>query len=89
MLFLSGFLVETVSFELNECYQSELIDFEGEKDSEEDKKEKEEKEKEDKLLQGEELPLLKDIQLIAHAEHHSTGLSEEILEVLSPPPESI
>ena len=85
LLFLGGFTVESLSYHFDDYCQSELVDFEQEeKDSEEDKKEKE---KEDKLLTAEDITSATSQQYARKAQYQLRSLSEEIQEVLSPPPE--
>ena len=85
LLFLGGFTAESLAYHYDDYCQSELVDLEeGEKDSEEDKKEKE---KEDKLLNGEDLSSAISRRYALKALYQLSSLSQEIQEVLSPPPE--
>jgi len=74
-----------MAFHWNDVCQSELADFEGEKDSEEDNKN--EKEKENKILERAEPSAQHSQELPKGVDHHSASVSEEIHEVLSPPPD--
>lgn len=85
LLFTSSFVVESLVHDLSDLYQSELLDFEGDTDSEEDSKK--EKEKENKILSDLSMLISQNTQLIYLGHVILTGPNEEIQEVLSPPPE--
>ena len=85
MLFLNGFVIETFAYHWNESCQTEIVDFEGEKDTEEDNKD--EKEKENKILEQSEILPYQAQEIPDNCTHLSHTGSEEILEVLSPPPD--
>ncbi|MCE7993092.1 MAG: hypothetical protein HEP71_13980 [Roseivirga sp.] len=87
LLFTSSFVIESLAYNLNDIYQSELVDFEGDPDSEEDSKNEKEKEKENKLLTSIGLLLSANTQRIYLGHLILSGPNEEIEEVLSPPPE--
>ena len=86
MLFLNGFVIETFAYHWNESCQTEVVDFEGEKDTEEDSKD--EKEKENKILESSELSTALNQNLPAQEFHHIRVGNEEAHEVLSPPPDA-
>lgn len=86
LLFLGGFTAESLAHHFDDYCQSELVDFEQEeKDSEE--QDKKEKEQEDKLLTAEDITSAISQQYARKAQYQLSSLSEEIQEVLSPPPE--
>lgn len=85
LLFTSSFVVESLAHDLIDLYQSELMDFEGDTDSEEDTKN--EKEKENKILSDLNMLISQNTQLVYLGHVILTGPNEEIQEVLSPPPE--
>lgn len=87
LLFTSSFIIESLACDLNDLYQQELVDFEGDTDSEEDSKNEKEKEKEDRMLSSIALLLSENIQRIYLGHTILSGPNEEIEEVLSPPPE--
>jgi len=87
LLFTSSFVLESLAHNVNELYKSELVDFEGDTDSEEDSKNEKEKEKEDKLLNEIGISLSENTQRIYRGHTFASGPNEEIEEVLSPPPE--
>ncbi|GAB5523632.1 MAG: hypothetical protein Roseis2KO_15040 [Roseivirga sp.] len=87
LLFTSSFVVESMAYDLEDLYQKELVDFEGDTDSEEDSKNEKEKEKEDRMLSSIGLLLSENTQRIYLGHVILSGLNEEIEEVLSPPPE--
>ena len=85
LLFLNGFVAENVAFQWQDLCQSELVDFEGEKDSEEDNQD--EKEKENKILEWAHAADRHGMDLPKNTAYQLTIVSEEIHEVLSPPPD--
>ena len=85
LLFLNGFVVETMAFHWNDACQSELVDSEGEKDTEEDNKD--EKEKENKILEWAEPTARHHYNTPVISAYQLASVSEEIHEVLSPPPD--
>ena len=85
LLFLNGFVAETMAFHWQDLCQSELVDFEGEKDSEEDNKD--EKEKENKILEWAEPTARHEYNMPVLSAYQLASVSEEIHEVLSPPPD--
>lgn len=87
LLFIGTFVLQSLSHNVNELYKSELVDFEGDTDSEEDSKNEKEKEKEDKLLNEIGMLLSENTQRIYRGHIFEAGPNEEIEEVLSPPPE--
>lgn len=85
MLFLNGMVSESIIASQEDLCQSELIDFEGDKDSEEDTND--DPQKENKILEYQELPgATTDIHL-HYVLLYPKRLNGEIQEVLSPPPE--
>jgi hypothetical protein len=85
LLFTSSFAVEYLVNSSDELYQSELVDFEGDEDSEEDSKD--EQEKESKILADLNMHLSQNTQLIFSGHIVLNGPSPEMQELTSPPPE--
>lgn len=85
LLFTGSFTAEYLVNDCDDLYQSELIDFEGDEDSEEDSKD--EQEKESKILDDLNRQISENMQLIFLGHTVLNGPSPEIQEVTSPPPE--
>jgi len=83
----SSFVIESFAYNLNGLNQSELVDFEGDTDSEEDSKNEKEKETEDQLLFDFNFLISENTQRIYLGHVILLGPNTAIQEVLSPPPE--